>query len=492
MSKILQEKYLHGEFKFGFELEAYVNPYQIPTDPNSSSWEEIDDLSEQDPDYYWNMGRVMEVIWDAEGIQEELEDLYKFEDVKKQASLCINKYFPEEADWIVNPSSGVCYDGSLGICGFEWPSPTMKFTPSAIAQCIHLLSNLHNEGIETDEKCGFHVHLSTPRMTLEEAKWIVMNIAMNDDYIHLLTVFEDIDYYGEFFGSYAKKDFLLDLRKAFESNDFEKLSNLLDNEKYRVLRIHPQGTLEWRGPREFIGVNRKAIKDFFIKLHSVVTMFIEIMEKQTIGDYSKENFLSMVSNPIVDFNKRKYSEANEKILIKLQENPLLLCKLKLPIRTIRSMLNIIIRNENKSLSGHDILKKAITECVVIHGREVPEDIIAVVLGHFGVPYEFKKNVIKHLNQPYPFEKVLKNLRLTYHHSNENWILGQVLEAIDCFDTTDLIDIINKYNGDISLFANLFVSYWKHVVKTPMPPKIKNTLTNKLTEKGIEFDRNSIP
>ena len=490
MSKILQEKYLHGEFKFGFELEAYVNPYQIPTNSESAYWNEIGDFEDQDPEDYWNMGRVLEVMWDAEGYQEELEGLYDFDVVKKEAKKCIDKYFPNEADWIIKPSSGVCYDGSLRVCGFEWPSPTMKFTPSAIAQCIHLLTHLQEEGIETDEKCGFHVHISSPRMTLEEAKWIVMNIAMSDEYIKLLTIFEDIDYYGEFFGSYARKDFLLDLRKAFENNEVEKLADLLNNEKYRVVRIHPQGTLEWRGPREFIGVNKEAIKDFFIKLYSVISMFIEILEKPTIGDYSKENFLSMVSNPSIEYNVHRYTEGYEKLLKKLHTSPLLLTKINISSSAVNRMMRMVIVEPNGNMRGCDIFTNAIKECVM-HGKTISEDILAIILGFISISKESKRYIVKHLNQSYPFEKIFKCIKKTFPHNIDRWYLTKIFDVIDCFDTNDLLNIINSYNGDVKVFVERFVEFWKDLVNTPIPPKIKNALTQKLTEKNIDLDINSL-
>lgn len=490
MSKILQEKYLHGEFKFGFELEAYVNPYQIPTIPESDYWNEIDDFQDEDPNDYWNMGKVIESMWDTESYQEELEGLYKFDDVKEEAKKCINKYFPEEADWIIKPSSGVCYDGSLGLCGFEWPSPTMKFTPSAIAQCIHLLTHLQDESIETDEKCGFHVHISSPSMTLEEAKWIVMNIAMSDEYITLLTIFDDVDYYGEFFGSYAKKDFLYKLRESFENNDFDNLKLLLDNEKYRVLRIHPQGTLEWRGPREFIGENTKAIKDFFVRLYSVISMFIEIMEKQTIGDYSKDNFLNMISSPNVDFNISKNKTKYEKLLHQLIQKPLILSKIQLPNSVIRVMSKMVVHLPSDNLVGYEVIANAVKECVVSYGKVVPENILLAVLSNPSQRKNIKQDIIKHLVQPYPIKEVIYNLKRNYPQVGESWRIMQVLDYIDCFDTNDIITIINEYPDNMKTFANDFIDEWKLRVKSPIPQKIKNVLIQKLSEKGIDFDINS--
>ena len=102
-----------------------------------------------------------------------------------------------------------------------------------------------------------------------------------------------------------------------------------------VLRIHPQGTLEWRGPRNFLNEdNLELIKKFFYKLIDVAKMFADCMDKTTIGktNISKNIFIKMLDLSNIDTKLKdinfKDQSIYEKIAKQVIEKPLLLTTLK--------------------------------------------------------------------------------------------------------------------------------------------------------------------
>lgn len=320
MSKLL-ETLLKSEFKFGFELEAYVGEDALEDyDPTSSyrHWEE----SRLDNDYEENNedDENQEIYLDDTDYEEE--DNIDYDDLYSDLAEEFSKTFGD--------SVGVEGDGSLSSGGFEFPSPVMNLTPLNIKKCIEFLDGLKDSSfhIYTDESCGFHTHISFPKMSDEDMVWVVCHMAIDKQLQEELTSFkttagEEFD----FFGGYATTDFFDGINSAFQKQDWSKLSEWLTTDKYRVVRLHPQGTLEWRGPRNFLNRrNKQIIKEFFIKLSNLVLKIAKIMDKKDIEGISRQNFFQLVKVPDLTYASRNMVFPSNKQIEAIMKNPLILTK----------------------------------------------------------------------------------------------------------------------------------------------------------------------
>ena len=314
MNKLL-ETLLRSEFKFGFELEGYVgksilhNYLMYDDEPN---YEENDENFDEDffdgytSDNYSGLPDI-----DTDKLYEDLTEYFQ-------------NYFGKDIE--------VTQDGSLNELngGFEFPTPPMNLTPLNVKKCIDFLYSLKNDKFEiyTDNSCGFHTHISFPNMSNKDMVWIICNIALDSNLIDNLLHFTSLNQNFDFFGKWATTDFLYNIQNNIKDENWNELNKLLTNEKYRVIRIHPQGTLEWRGPRNFLDEgNLQIIKDFFIKLLKIVTEISNIMDKKEINNISKENFFKLIDISELE-QKPIQGSINESVFDAIIKNPLILTKIK--------------------------------------------------------------------------------------------------------------------------------------------------------------------
>lgn len=176
---------------------------------------------------------------------------------------------------------------------FEWGSPIIKFNPKNIEKIYKFLTSLKDYGIYTNDSCGFHTHISFEDINKDDAKWILFCIA-NDD--NLLDQVSYLRIPGEepveFFGHYANDEWFRNLKAHgnIKKWDFSASTNT----KYLQIRVHPgAGTLEWRGPRNFInkGENTQMIKEYLIKLWKLVLEIAKIVDLKEYNGYKKSDVL---------------------------------------------------------------------------------------------------------------------------------------------------------------------------------------------------------
>jgi hypothetical protein len=171
--------------------------------------------------------------------------------------------------------SGPYYDGSLNCFGkkdvpFEWPSPVMKLTPANISKVVDMLAGLKDIGVYTNNTCGLHIHYSFPFLTNEKAAWILCHLAMDKRQQERIIFMNKkgwwrFGHYTFYNKKYAGKFFLEKLEEHIRNRDYAGIRYVLSTSKFRMLRIHPQGTLEWRGPRSFLNhARRDEIHEFFM------------------------------------------------------------------------------------------------------------------------------------------------------------------------------------------------------------------------------------
>lgn len=170
-------------------------------------------------------------------------------------------------------------DGSLrpgrerGGIPFEYSSPVFQYIPTNISKVINFLDNLKNWDVYTNRSCGFHTHISFNGITKKDVMWFMLYLCGTGK-IH------DFDKLGRsllYNNTYASPRFIERTIAALKDNDLSSaIVMVATNEKYRSIRLHPQGTVEWRGPRTFLNIpTHKKTKSFFEKLDKMINYFVE-------------------------------------------------------------------------------------------------------------------------------------------------------------------------------------------------------------------------
>ena len=221
----LIEGYLRSEYKIGFELEACCRSHDLSGVRNFLK-------------KYWSIGGTLG------------------EDTSIEPNLSVD-------------------------IAFEYSTNPFNITPKNIDMMIKMLGELKKNNIYTNESCGFHVHVSFPYLKDTDLFWIICNIAVNDDVQDTLLHFKKYDFFDAY--QYAKPQFLNDIKTFIENKNIPSLKELYSYDKYRVFRIHPQGTLEWRGPRNFLNAgNLRDIKDFIKLLFKFISFTNNFIDSKVI------------------------------------------------------------------------------------------------------------------------------------------------------------------------------------------------------------------
>lgn len=246
----LDEQLLSSEFTFGFELEAILS-------------------------------------YDS-ALHTVVSDMHRpLTSIKEHIDNLLYSDMPEKYVKQIKGESGITRDGSVHQTShdydepdleFEYSSPIIPLTPMWLSKVVKTLKTLLDEGVYTNKSCGFHHHLSFGNIHEKDMVWIYCNMAADP------STYKDFgEFHGHHFESYDYASYydLDELSTALANDDFDTVGDLLTTTKYRTFRIHPQGTLEWRGPRNFLNdKNVEVIKDFY-------RLFLKMSRK--ISHYMKSN-----------------------------------------------------------------------------------------------------------------------------------------------------------------------------------------------------------
>ena len=264
-------KKLHSDFKFGFEFEGFAKIEKF-----------LGNISNYD--YSFNS-------WD----NLECNNLYESDtrNLYENVNSFINEAFKSS-------KGRTHYDGSVkgylnGYQSFEYSSPVFKFTPKNIKMIKDFFNNMEVNGFGINGTCGFHTHISFPQMSEKDAIWIVSQIAIDEvksnEFCYFKYNDDSIDFYSE---RYASKSYLESIRKSIKEGNYSMVSSLINSDKYRVLRIHPQGTLEWRGPRNFLNLNN-GINLYINKLSKIIDILSSSLNEKEINGLSKDEFFKLIN-----------------------------------------------------------------------------------------------------------------------------------------------------------------------------------------------------
>lgn len=261
------EQYKFTDFKFGFEFEAlYPHPNLIST---QAEHDEVlhnlaNGLSAIDP--IWKNGKIV-------------------------------------------PDGSVRTRGEIGnFLPFEYNSPILTFNSATVKKVIDFLDITRDSlGIVVNKTCGFHIHLSFPDITSQDLYWAICQLSIDPIFFNKITNFKGIPFYSD---QYAPLDKFKFIATTIRSESYAKLYDYVDDKKYNMFRIHPQGTLEWRGPRLFM-TSHSNIISFFKLLKDLILYIRKSLDKQYLNTLSRDGFNSIVANKKVH---DKYTEGDLKLV----------------------------------------------------------------------------------------------------------------------------------------------------------------------------------
>lgn len=165
---------------------------------------------------------------------------------------------------------------------FEMNSPVFKCTPENYAKVIRFLRQAKKIGLRVNASCSFHTHFGFPDAfsRSEDIFWLMVKIALNSpSTLDKLKKMDDIQFESIV---YASTEIFQNISSAIKTfaitGDVYALKQCYTDKKFVMLRQHPQGTLEWRGPRNFIQQeDDKYITDFFKQLSSLLIDFSNLL-----------------------------------------------------------------------------------------------------------------------------------------------------------------------------------------------------------------------
>lgn len=212
------------------------------------------------------------------------------------------------------PGGDLHDDGSLGAddyddTPFEWSSPVLPVNTASFEKIIKLFDDGLGEYFYINSSCGFHHHITFPGITAEEMVWIMCKLALDDNMRRKLESFKGI----RFVTHWSSSDYLNSLKDAVLEDDYKKIIELCDTGKYSLVNVHPQGTLEWRGPRGFLNRDnldepreaRFVLVSFYKRLWQFVKWITDVLDENEINDISKENFIDGIRSAMKSDKKSK-------------------------------------------------------------------------------------------------------------------------------------------------------------------------------------------
>ena len=502
--KQLDEKLLASDFTFGFELEAYAGPSilkKIPLNKDLIYNDFIEDAINSTNMTYDEVNDTVNTYNDyidfrseysyGDEFDELINDKVLYKNVEE--ALNIKKYFPEGAKWIKSPSKGFAYDGSLSVASFEWRSPVMLFTPESIAHCIAFLKNFQKTCYVNDD-CGFHTHISFPGITEDDAKWIMIKLAEDSKMrkkLQSLTTLEDRNKeYSDmsrepisFYSHWADTDYLMDISDALHTDNIEGLHDLLSTEKYRALRIHPQGTLEWRSPRDFLddGYSQEYIKSFFLSLYDFISWMRDALDSTSVRGYDRDNLLNLINSygkgrDLFDKTSQNKMANLKRMFINMSKDKNVINKTeKLTIKQICLALVGMDKKERKALFANLI-------SYVLDGKKLPTKLLACCIQCS--ESEFVKTLLHYINQPIPIKELEKAATFDGRPS--------IINVVRCFDDMSKEQILQCIHDTTSSFNELLSGFIMKAMDDHEVKGIPVWLQNAVYEKyGQKIDQERI-
>lgn len=267
--ELIKEGYLASDYTWGFELEGICQDGEIS----------YGDL----PSYH----SKSEPEGNVKKLKDKLDDLLNNANLISQNSI-IREKEKKNIKGNIGSDSSVRPSPSKGGWAFEYATGVMQFSIKGALEVLRILyEELPDINVYTNNTCGFHTHASLPYLTKEDAVWLICCISCDDEIQKELTELNKDDVKIDFYDTtYAGKSFYNEIYNGLLNKNYKKVSDIVsglntydDNGKYRNIRLHPEkGTLEWRGPRNFLNDNNyNLIKEYIYKFYRVLQYYSKIL-----------------------------------------------------------------------------------------------------------------------------------------------------------------------------------------------------------------------
>lgn len=219
---------------------------------------------------------------------------------------------------------------------FEYRSPVFNLTPENISKIVSFIRSNLDKYI-TDESCSFHIHIGLPKTSIREdieTYWFLCQLVANEltgefeNKIKRFLNYKDFKFEGREQEIFAPLNNINLIKKALQNlgrnhGTVKRLVRPFTIEKYNFFRLHPQGTLEWRGPRGFITKETpELIKRFFFDMLIPLIKFMnDLIEKNYLVynnfKISKKDFYELLKkeNP-TKLKINKFNKDMDKSIIK--------------------------------------------------------------------------------------------------------------------------------------------------------------------------------
>lgn len=328
----LKENYLSSEYEWGFELEGCIK--------SSLSWDLVCNYEFLEPlicDYEeqykeGNISKetyeVCEKLYNAlmedkpteeimkylndDNFNDEIWDITSF-DLRNLQNGLIHSEYEEVHDLIYEVFKKYITNGNYGKMSddgsikedeeydytFEYATPHMPFKPSVIEDMIKFFKELDKTNFYVNDTCGFHIHLSYPDINKNDLIWVLCCLALDVNKLNLISYLErsGIKLFNNVNdeNQYSSIEMMEFINEEIKQKDWVELGFTLQKAKEGVFRIHPQGTLEWRGPRNFLTSSEKKLDvknlyDLFKNLYKLTQFISSCLNKKFIEYDGKKIF----------------------------------------------------------------------------------------------------------------------------------------------------------------------------------------------------------
>lgn len=334
------------------------------------------------------------------------------------------------------------YDGSINYkdneTSFEYASPVLKYTPSNIIKVLTCLDSLPKIGVRTNRSCGFHTHVSFDTMNVKDVLWFIFWLCATENYL----TFKKLGRTNMFLRKYASFTVFEATAANIKGGYIDSaIKNICTNSKYRAFRVHPQGTLEWRGPRTFLNTpTHTRTLSFFKKLDKFINCFIESCKETSVtingNIFTREEF-ERLSKPYIEMVT--FKSCNKKSILE------------------------------KMISNGDIINKMALKDL----EKNKEDVIKALSyfnSSFGPSYTSKTlfnwlvkyDMTNYINKFFSVKTILSNSDKLYEKSR----LFETLKQLSTYDnrkTKEVYDCVKqwhkdkKYKNAVKLYTNYILS-----------------------------------
>lgn len=350
----------------------------------------------------------------------------------------------DELNRMLGGNGDMHYDGSIRYSSlnnetsFEYASPIIDYTPGNVNNIIKCLDKLPSLGVKTNRSCGFHTHISFDGIKKNDTTWFIFWLCATDNYKE----FKKLGRTNLYGATYAKFSFLETIADGLRSvtpSIRNIVRNICTNEKYRAIRIHPQGTIEWRGPRTFLNTPKHSkTLTFFQKLDSFISCFIKSMSENevTVGGvtYTKQQIIDLCASYDRDFvfkthNKQPFAE-------KLLESPMILDKMK----------------QKELDKNKDMIMSVIDSCH--YGRQFKSKVLLKW---------FKDNGLdRYISKYFGIDIVLEESDMLYKNSDLFSTLKELSNNME--NSAKVYESVKKWHKQ-GLYANTIALYIKNILTT---------------------------